>query len=132
MNVQIFLSNRTLKKVSFSKDIENIEHIEVDGNQLTRLPQLPPNLTLLWCNDNRLTKLPRLPLSLKKLYCHNNQLTKIPPLPPQLICFACENNPIIHLPQLPPSLEMLWVSPWQIHSCLNNLSNLKTSIFIIN
>jgi Leucine-rich repeat (LRR) protein len=82
--------------------------------------------------NKNLTELPPLQPDLKTLYCHDNLLTKLPPLPLSLKRFACDKNPFTQLPSLPQSLEKIWISPWQIESCLNQLHDLKIRITIEN
>jgi hypothetical protein len=106
--------------------------LHIPSSDLTQLSPLHPELTKLWCFDNLLTELPPLPPKLITLVCHNNLLAHLPPLPPTLEFLNCTYNPMSQLPQLPPSLKDIYVSPWQIESCLNKLSNPKTKIIIDN
>jgi Leucine-rich repeat (LRR) protein len=99
---------------------------------LTELPPLPDDLKGLWCYRNQLTRLPSLPPNLINLWCSNNLITELPPLPPGLTNLSCHNNPMTQLPPLPNELEIIWISLWQIHSCLNNLTNSKTGVRIMN
>jgi Leucine-rich repeat (LRR) protein len=113
-------------------DLNQIEGIRCYSNELTKLPQLPYKLELLSCHENRLTQLPPLPQSLESLYCDNNQLLELPPLPRFLKRLHCYKNPFIQFPQFPPNFSEIEISPWQVFSCLNNLSSPKTFIRIQN
>lgn len=74
------------------------------GEGLTKLDNLPDNLTLLDCSDNNLTSLPELPKTLIKLDCSNNKLTELPKLPDSLSFLNCEYNKLTELPKLPETL----------------------------
>ena len=69
-----------------------VTKLECDGNQLTTLPELPDNLTVLYCGRNKLTSLPILPANLSEIYCRNNQLTTLPELPDSLFKLDCRDN----------------------------------------
>jgi Leucine-rich repeat (LRR) protein len=77
-----------------------------DNNQLTTLPNLPAELTYLYCHDNQLTALPDLPTTLTSLHCDNNNLTALPDLPAGLRRLFCENNQLTSLPDLPTGLRV--------------------------
>jgi Leucine-rich repeat (LRR) protein len=90
-----------------------LEILDITYTKASIVPPLPPELLCLYVYNTPITKLPkRLPLKLREL--------------------SCENTPITQLPPLPRSLKWVWISPWQIGSCLNNLKNLKTRIKIVN
>ena len=69
-----------------------VTKLECDGNQLTTLPELPDNLTVLYCGRNKLTSLPILPANLSEIDCRNNQLTTLPELPASLFKLDCRDN----------------------------------------
>ena len=46
--------------------------------QLTKLPELPNSLQILYCYNNELQELPKLPNLLKELNCNNNLLQELP------------------------------------------------------
>jgi len=89
-------------------EINRIIGLSVIGNNLTKLPDLPPNLQELYCYNNNLTSLPDLPATLNILSCANNQLTNLPVLSPNLQKLFCHNNNILFLPRLPPNLTSLF------------------------
>ena len=74
---------------------------------ITSLPDLPPNLKVLYCHHNNLTSLPPLPDGLEVLWCRDNQITSLPPLPATLIDLDCSDNQITSLPPLPKKLQQL-------------------------
>jgi Leucine-rich repeat (LRR) protein len=90
------------------------------------------NIKILNISSAALVKLPPLPKGLEILYCHDNQLNKLGKLPKSLSRLDCEDNPLKVLPQFPKSLYIIWISPWQLISCLKNLKDSKTKIRIKN
>lgn len=66
--------------------------------QLTELPFIPPNCTLLDCSDNNLTHLPVLLCS--KILCSKNKLRSIEGLP-NCTVLICSDNELESLPELP-------------------------------
>ena len=87
---------------------ETLEYLSLSGNNLTELPELPPNLKSLYCYNNHLTMLPILPHNLKYLRCCNNNLTELPILPLTLEHLYCQNNNLTELPELPITLNRLY------------------------
>lgn len=85
----------------------NLEELYCQGNQITNIPSLPPNLLDFSCAGNQLTSLPPLPESLMFLDCYDNQLLTLPPLPPTLSDLLCQNNQLTTLPPIPASLNFL-------------------------
>jgi Leucine-rich repeat (LRR) protein len=106
----------------------NLRDLFCDDNQLTALPALPPSLYMLECNNNRLTSLPDLPHLLNSLFCNNNQLTVLPTLPPNLTELMCDNNQITVLPALPKSLRYVTCSGNNIIQIDCDLSSLNIYI----
>ena len=82
--------------------------LSIAGNNLTNLPDLPPNLQELYCYENKLISLPKLPITLNKLSCANNELTDLPNLPQNLQGLFCNHNKLVILPELPLTLEALF------------------------
>jgi hypothetical protein len=66
--------------------------IDCSGNRLTRLPELPDSLKILYCSCNRLTRLPALPPHLERLECMFNELADMPILPDSLKYLNCDCN----------------------------------------
>ena len=81
--------------------------LDVSNIDLISLPELPDNLTHLYCSNNNLTSLPKLPDNLVELDCSNNQLTNLPTLPDTLVELYCNNNQLTTLPALPDILVEL-------------------------
>jgi hypothetical protein len=106
--------------------------MNLNHKNLTELPSLPDDLKFLYCSGNKLTYLPQLPNGLIRIYCWQNFIQNIENIPKGLIELSICENPLIHFPQLSPNLKKIWLSPWQIRSCLNNITNPKTSIVIYN
>ena len=57
-------------------------YLDVTGNRLNFLRNLPQNLPNLNINHNRFTTLPHLPPALSELHCEGNDLTGWHALPP--------------------------------------------------
>lgn len=86
---------------------ENLTDLNIDYNELETLPSLPPSLEILWCSFNKLKSLPNLPLSLRQIICFGNKLESLPILPNSLEELLCSGNYIKELPLLPKSLQVL-------------------------
>lgn len=81
---------------------------QINGSELTELPDLPNNLSILDVNLNELTQLPFLPAKLVTLRAQSNKLVKLPPLPASLRTLDVSRNPTLAcLPPLPDSLQNL-------------------------
>jgi hypothetical protein len=88
-----------------------LQYINVQFNQITILPDLPPNLRTFICSNNQLTSLPNLPNNLRILDCSYNKITALPTvLPSNLMTLFCTDNLLKTLPQLPSSLQGLMCS----------------------
>jgi len=57
--------------------MDNLEVLDVEENNLYKLPQLPKNITDLFCSYNNLSELPELPEKLTDLFCHHNPGFKV-------------------------------------------------------
>ncbi len=89
--------------------------LNVSGLNITSLPELPPDLKILWCNNTHITSLPSFPPGFEAVNCSNTQVTTIPPLPPGFEGLSCCNTPITTLPEpLPPNLDELYIEGTQI------------------
>lgn len=75
---------------------------------LRNLPDLPSELINLACHRTNITTLPNLPSKLKHLVCAQTNLTSLPDLPSGLVALQCNNTQITVLPELPSSLTCLW------------------------
>ena len=104
---------------------ENLTYLNCSYNQITQLPDLPPNLNYLNashcvnlsiiesfpnslefidCSYNQINNLPDLPSNLKQLYCAFNTLNTLPNLPYNLTHIDCSFNNLTSLPYLPENL----------------------------
>ena len=65
---------------------DDIVCLDISFKDITSLPDLTrfTNLKKLYCYNNQLTSLPDLPPNLQILNCSNNKLTSLPDLPPNL------------------------------------------------
>lgn len=108
----------------------NLKKLDLSGNSLGGIPNLPNTLTELKLANNKITALPNfttvlevldisnndislLPnfsTTLKKLNASNNKLTDLPALPGNLVELNVSNNNLPGLPALPASLTKLDVS----------------------
>jgi len=116
---------KTRDKMAYGPDtdilLERIELIprvkwvlDIEGLNITHLPDLPEGLRLLSCIGTPIKELPPLPSTLWELLCSKTQLTSLPALPPALRLLNCSDTPLTELPELPPKLA---VSELQRYSC---------------
>lgn len=113
------LSCRSNEIVRFDKDAlpRGLEYLDIGGNELTELPDLPDGLLDLHADTNAITKLPLvLPRKLQNLSVGYNGITSLPSLPPCLLeldCDTCEN--LEELPEeLPEKLQKLNIEATKI------------------
>jgi Leucine-rich repeat (LRR) protein len=112
------ISFRNLTSLPDLNRFKKLKHLNIDGNNLTEIPELPntlltfscrhnqltsllilnlstPNLKVLDCGDNRLTVLSRLPSTIEKIFCRFNLLSKIEDIPVSLIELECMDNELM-------------------------------------
>jgi Leucine-rich repeat (LRR) protein len=106
--------------------------VSLTSRNLKQLPSIDPNCTILRINNNKLTKIDISLKYLSALHFSNNLVEKIDNLSDNLKFLSCNNNPITQLPPLPKTLEWIWISPWQLECCLNDLNSFNLKIRIIN
>lgn len=106
----------------------NLNSLDCSDNNLTFLPELPPNLQYLSCQGNQISEIPNLNQLLIYLNCASNQITNISNLPITLTELNCTSNDLVSLPVLPPNLEILECIVNQITS----LPALPNSLSILN
>ena len=100
----------------------SLTHLQCDNNKLSSLSALPATLNYLDFSDNMVTSFPILSTSLDTLICGGNQLTSLPALPDSLVFFDCSFNNINCLPLLPAKLQSLQILNNYI-TCLPNFPN---------
>jgi uncharacterized repeat protein (TIGR01451 family) len=112
---ELILSNLNINNLTGIEHFVNLQILWCDNNNLTTLPNLPPNLTHLKCWLNNLTSITALPSSLIQLECYYNpSLQALPGLPATLTTLDCHATGILSLPQLPASLLHLICHDTQI------------------
>jgi hypothetical protein len=87
--------------------LESLETLDVSGNELSLLPELPAKIKSLNVSFNKLSSLPALPESLEFLDCGRNQLTELPEFPAHLTEIDVNGNLLTSLPKLPAGLTKL-------------------------
>jgi len=87
------------------KNLSSLLILQVNGNKLQSLPQLPPNIGALKINSNKLTELPALPNSLLSLEADQNHLRHLPTLPDGLQELWVAQNYLTTISKLPSALE---------------------------
>lgn len=72
-------------------ELARLERLDVGGNRLTKLPELPGGLRELYIDDNQIAELPALP-RLAVLDANRNRLTHLPPLADLAFAYLAENR----------------------------------------
>ena len=129
---RINLSNKGLTSIPSLARFTKLKTVELNGNKLTKLPEMPNGVCTIDCVDNNLETLEglpdsvqnlfassnnikiihKLPTNLRRLHISKNGLQSIAALPPLLSILLCDDNNLTKLPQFPNTLYMLW--------CFNN------------
>ncbi len=111
----------------------NIQHLTMQGCQISVFPTLQEGLQELKLDGNRLTELGPLPRSLRKLFCRNNQLSYLPELHEGLVTLAVSNDQLQDtadrpaIRTLPNSLVYLELS----HNALTRIPELPSSLRVL-
>ena len=103
----------------------NLEELNISGNQLGGLPNLPSTLKVLNVADNQITALPNLTPILTDLDISGNQIRELTTLPETLVYFDASNNPLAALITLPAGLEELYVSNCGLSALITLPESLK-------
>jgi hypothetical protein len=90
----------------------NVTYLRCGYNKLETIPTLPSGLTGLECPRNQINSLPELPEGLWNLDASKNKLNTLPKLPLRLKYLSVNGNDLFEMPELPPTLGSL--------SCANN------------
>lgn len=124
------ISNKNIHDISGIEYFHRLIELDFSRNYVTKVKQLPPNLsqlfcfdnlidsigsfpstlTRIWCSTNLLDSLPSLPQALNILECGDNNLTEIPPLPPLVTYFDCSHNLLTSLPILNNNILTVYAS----------------------
>lgn len=110
------------------KGYKNIRQIVLkEHGSVTRIINIPENITQLFCNHNRITELNDLPSTLTELYVNGNVIEKIDLANcSNLKKLYIMNNRVQTITNIPKSLEVLMCSNNQIkYLDLNGLVSLK-------
>ena len=135
MNVNYEDPKYTIIKMKALTDLEKYDKItslEIDGHNLTKLPdKLPINLKFLSCMNNKLTSLPNLPNTLKYLDILNNPISELPNnLPNSLEELHIGYTNISRLPsRLPANLKILYCSMCPLED--NEVEQYKNKPFLL-
>ena len=124
----IYLSNKKLNSLPDLSRFYNLQILFCDHNQLTTLPEFPPQLIELYCDHNQLTSLPPFSENLQIIYCDHNQLTSLPPFNLVLEIINCQNNQLTSLPRFGPCLTLVYCQ----HNELTHLHTFNESLGIFH
>ena len=122
------LSNKGLSRIPSLARFTELQSVNLTGNKLKNLPELPDGIQTVYCGNNQLesidglpdsireinaginkiTHIHQLPNQLRSLNIHLNCLQKIDALPPLLEYLYCNSNELEQLPELPESLTSLY------------------------
>jgi Leucine-rich repeat (LRR) protein len=100
----------------------------IENGNLTSIPFVSDNVTVLRLCDNNITKIENLPNSLQTLNLYNNQITKIENLSSSLQGLNLSGNEITKIENLPSSLQELYLNDnpiTELPLSLLELRNLK-------
>ena len=78
---------------------DGIKKIFFRNRDITKLPDLPDSIQLLYCAYSKISELPPLPDSLKELYCYNTNISELPELPKSLEILSCSHTNIKEIPK---------------------------------
>ncbi|KAH3672401.1 hypothetical protein WICMUC_004237 [Wickerhamomyces mucosus] len=122
-----FIENK-ISEITNISHFENLQVLELGGNRLKKIDNLPLNLRELWIGKNRISKLENIShlKNLKILSIQSNRLTKIENLPPGLTELYLSHNGISKLENLDElkNLEILDITSNPIKT-LENVKQLK-------
>lgn len=88
----------------------NLEKLDLSGNSLGGIPNLPNTLTELKLANNKITALPNFTTVLEVLDVSNNEISALPNFPETLKDLNVSENKLQALPALPANLDKLNVS----------------------
>jgi Leucine-rich repeat (LRR) protein len=73
-------------------ELPQLERLDVGGNGLAELPDVPASVRELYIYDNALERLPALPSGLRVLDANRNRLVELPPLVDVAFVYAASNR----------------------------------------
>lgn len=131
--IHMFMNHSNISSLPSLRDMTSLETLDVSGNYLRELPEMPDSLTELLVpgnllrsinvrlphilrlnvSDNQITKIPELN-SVRRLYIENNDVSSLNCSYPRLRDFRCSKNPISQLPEM-DKLEYLECSKTGVH-----------------
>lgn len=105
----LYLDNNKLTKIPQLHD--QITNLDLSNNLISDINNLPSKISYLYINNNNLTEIPDLYnyYNLSHIYANNNKITKIVNFPKYVTYVVLNNNLIEELPKLPESLHLLQV-----------------------
>lgn len=122
------LSNQNLQEIPYIEPKLGIHTLDLSGNQISRITNLPVGLINLNLSENQIKKVENIPESVKYLDLWENQISTITNLPVGLIYLNLANNQIKKLENLTEKIEYLYIYENQIKLLpleLLKLQNLK-------
>jgi len=101
------------------EEASSILDLNLDGLGLNNIDGIEyfTNLESLSCKNNNLTSIPDLPPQLKTLNLRSNNISNINPLPQSVLDLDLRNNSLVNVPEFPNQIETLKL-------CFNNFSNI--------
>ncbi len=122
------LSNQNLKSIPYIDPKLGIHTLDLSGNQITEITNLPEGLINLNLSENSISIIYNIPKSVKYLDLWENNIVNIVYLPEGLISLNLSNNKIKKLENLTEKIEYLYIYENQIKQLpmhLLKLTNLK-------
>lgn len=122
------LSNRNLKMIPYIDPKLGIHTLDLSGNKINLITNLPTGLINLNLSENQIKKVENIPESVKYLDLWENQISAISNLPTGLLYLNLANNQIKKLENLTEKIEYLYIYENHIKLLpteLLKLSNLK-------
>jgi len=119
--------------------LKNLSIINISGNKITTLPNLPTNTIYLDITSNKLKKLPNIPKTLKQLKCGFNDIKKFPNIPKdsEINYIDLSNNQLTEINGINLTMLIYFDASFNkltdsSESHIYNLSNLETLKLVRN
>ncbi len=107
---------------------KSLKYCDFTGNYVTTIPKLPQTLISIWINNNNISALPQLPPNLQSLNCSGNKLDSLPMLPKTITYLDVSSNRLSSLFNIPQRVKLLNCS----YNKLNSLPQLNDSLESLN